>query len=297
MQLSYRRARLEDLDPANVLVVGAINQLAQSHGYPPIASLRPPLFQIFSLSHDPEGLWVAEENGKLVGFAFAWTAGSLWFLSQLFISPETQGKGIGDTLLKLTLDHAEKAGAKARALITFAFNPVSQGLYMRHGLMPRHLIYACSVKRDVLQSGLSGSFLKHRPIDASHLEDLARIDMAALGTRRDHHHSFLLEGSTKGVLFENEGRLAGYAYVTAEGGIGPLAVIDPSAMAPALKTALAIGLEGGADTVSVFISGATEEAVRVMTTHGLRIALPTLMMSDVQFGDPRLYLPRNPGFM
>jgi GNAT superfamily N-acetyltransferase len=49
-----------------------------------------------------------------------------WFLAQLFVKPGVQKKGIGTELLQRTMEHADSAGATERALITFAFNTVSQ---------------------------------------------------------------------------------------------------------------------------------------------------------------------------
>ena len=68
------------------------------------------------------------------GFAFSWVCGDLWFLAELFVSPDRQGRGIGHELLKRTLDHAQRRVPRNTALITFTFNTVSQGLYIRHGL-------------------------------------------------------------------------------------------------------------------------------------------------------------------
>jgi hypothetical protein len=50
-------------------------------------------FQLFCLKDDPEGLWVAEDEGQM-GFAWSWVCEDPWFLAQLFISPERQGRGI-----------------------------------------------------------------------------------------------------------------------------------------------------------------------------------------------------------
>src|SRR4051812_14347542 len=87
-----------------------------------------------SLRDDPEGLWVAEDEFGLVGFAFSWVCDGLWFLAQLFVAPDHQGDGVGAELLLRTLAHAHANGCARRALISFSFNTVSQGLYMRHGL-------------------------------------------------------------------------------------------------------------------------------------------------------------------
>ena len=103
-----RPARLEDLQPADALVAHSINDLTERHGFGPMVSPRPPRFQQFCLEDDPDGLWVAEDEGQIVGFGFSWVCDDLWFLAQLFVSPGQQGSGLGNELLKRTLHQAEK---------------------------------------------------------------------------------------------------------------------------------------------------------------------------------------------
>src|SRR5689334_10681431 len=111
-----------------------MNELSERHGFGPMGTVRPPSFSLFSLGDDPEGLWVAEDAGGILGFGFSWVCDDLWFLAQLFVSPGRQAHGIGRELLTRTLYQAQKTKAGTKALITFTFNTVSQGLYMRHGL-------------------------------------------------------------------------------------------------------------------------------------------------------------------
>src|SRR5262245_32199372 len=122
-----RPARPEDLQQADVLVARSINDLTERQGFGPMTTPRPPRFQQFRLEEDPYGLWVAEDEGQIVGFAFSWVCDDLWFHAQLFASPSQQGSGVGNELLNRTLHQAEKRGCTNRALITFAFNRVSQG--------------------------------------------------------------------------------------------------------------------------------------------------------------------------
>jgi hypothetical protein len=71
----YRPARIEDLQRSGELVVCSMNKLCERHGFGPIATVRPPGFSLFSLSDDPNGLWVAEDDGEILGFAFSWVCG------------------------------------------------------------------------------------------------------------------------------------------------------------------------------------------------------------------------------
>ena len=111
MPVVYRPARAPDLARADELVVASINDLTERHGFGAIAVSRPTKFQLFSLQDDAGGLWVAEDAGDIVGFAWSWACDDLWFLAQLFVSPGRQGSGIGNELLKRTFEHAEKSEA------------------------------------------------------------------------------------------------------------------------------------------------------------------------------------------
>jgi GNAT superfamily N-acetyltransferase len=300
MALLYRTARADELERAQALVVSSINDLTTRHGLGPMAGARPPHFQAFSLQDDPDGLWVAEDGGEMLGFAFSWVCGDLWFLAELFVAPEQQGRGIGNELLKRTLQQAKKTAAANKALITFTFNTVSQGLYIRHGMFPRTPVYNLGVSRDTLLGRLQGDRLRSVPLERSrfHFESLAQVDARALGLSREKHHEFLLaDGAIKGMLFYAGDNLAGYAYIASTGHIGPLAVTEPDTLGPAFRTALMLAADIGASQISAFIPGTASEALSAAIQSGMRITFSMLLMSSRDFGDWRRYLPRNPGFM
>jgi len=92
MSLIYRPARAQDLTTTDALVVASINNLTERHGFGPMATSSPPNFQLFSLKDDPDGLWVAEDVGDILGFAWSWVCGDVWFLAQLFVDPAQQGR-------------------------------------------------------------------------------------------------------------------------------------------------------------------------------------------------------------
>jgi ribosomal protein S18 acetylase RimI-like enzyme len=300
MPVIFRPARAEELQKAEELVVGSINDLTERHGFGPMATSRPPAFQLFSLKDDPDGLWIAEDEGQILGFAFSWVCGDLWFLAELFVSPAHQGRGIGNELLKRTFEHAQKTGAVNKALITFTFNRASQGLYIRHGLFPRFPIYNFSIAREVLMSRLQGKQFRCVSLQDtdSHLRNLAQIDAQALGVSREKHHRYLVnDGATRSVLLYAGDDCVGYAYVGLNGHIGPLAVTQPDAMGTAFRTALNLAAESGASQVSAFVPGSSQTTLSIAVEHGMRITFPMILMATPDFGDWTRYLPRNPGFM
>jgi hypothetical protein len=203
-------------------------------------------------------------------------------------------------LLKNTFEHAKKSGATSRALITFTFNTVSQGLYIRNGLFPRYPIYNFSVARELLLGRLQGPQFRYIPLKetASDLYNLAQIDAQVLGVSREKHHRYLItDKATRGFSFYAGDDCVGYAYVSTGGHIGPLAVGRPDAVGTALRTGLTLAAESGSSHVSAFLPGASETALRTAVEHGMRITFPMLLMSTRDFGDWTGYLPRNPGFM
>jgi GNAT superfamily N-acetyltransferase len=300
MPIVYRPARADELQHAQDLVVQSINDLSQRHGFGAMASVRPAAFQQFSLHDDPGGFWIAENEGEIVGSAFSWVCGDLWFLAELFIAPRMQGHGIGGELLRRTLRHADQAGAKTRALITFTFNTVSQGLYVRHGMFPRLPVYMFNAGRDEFRSKGSRAEMTYRRTEASpsDLAALTAIDIGALGVSRQKHHAYLLnDPAMTGYLFYDGDDCVGYAYVASTGHVGPLALNRRDAMAEAFGTALSIAAEGQSEQVSAFVPGCSEAALSVAAEHRMRITLPMVLVSNREFGDWERYLPRNPGFM
>jgi GNAT superfamily N-acetyltransferase len=301
MPVVYRTPRPQELERTDELVVQSINDLTERHGFGRMAETSPPAFQRFSLNDDPAGLWVAEEGNDIVGFAFSWLCGDLWFLAQLFVAPGHQGQGIGDELLSRTLRQAQDKGATSRALITFAFNKVSQGLYIRHRLFPKFPIYFYSVSRADLTRSAASTEMRCVPIgnNSADLRNLAAIDDRALGISREKHHRYLLsDASTTGILLYTDGDPAGYAYLSEDGHIGPLAVKESGDLGAAFRTALSFaGRNCSSDEISAFLPGPCEAALRIAVETGMRITFPMLLMSTGEFGDWTRYLPRNPGFM
>lgn len=300
MTPTIRPARPEDLGAADALVVSSINDLTHRHGFGTIAKPSPPRLQRFSLDDDPQGLWVAEQDGELAGFGFSWTNDDLWFLAQLFVRPDVQTKGVGRELIAKTLEHAVMRHAGARALITFAFNRASQGLYMRHGLYPVTPLYVLSAPRREIAARKVRTALRSEPLVlSSRASELVRtIDAASLGVSRHKHHGYMLgQGGLTGISVWDGENCVGYAYIGPDGHIGPVAVTDTKYIADALSAALTKALELPVDQVSAFLPGSSPDALQCALHLGMRIVLPMLLMADRLPRPWDRYLPRNPGLM
>jgi GNAT superfamily N-acetyltransferase len=300
MDVTYRPAKPEDLEEAERIVQQSGNALRVRHGRQPWPAPPPTAFPQFCLAQDPAGLWVAEDGDTIIGFGFSWMTEKFWFLSQLFVRPETQARGIGQALLSKTLMQAERNGAANRALITPAYNIASTGLYLKNGLYPREPIYRMAAPAQAVAQNLVDAGYDIIPIAPGPQsgEWTGRIDQELLELRRDLHHQFSLGGfAARAVRIEHAGRAAGYAYISAQGHVGPLAIAPDADAKAVVTTALGCALEAGARQVSMLVPGRADVVMQTALALGFRIEEPYVLMAWRPFGDWCNYLPMSPGFM
>ena len=61
----------------------------------------------FYLGVDPGGCWVAEDGGRVAGFAVSQNRGRFWYLATYGVRTGLQGRGVGKRLLDAALAHAD----------------------------------------------------------------------------------------------------------------------------------------------------------------------------------------------
>ena len=299
MSITYRPATVDDLAPATKIVQQAFSDLRQRHAVPLPTGISPPLFQAFCLAENPEGLWIAEQDSAVVGFAFSWICGTFWYLAQLFVRPDLQAGGVGQELMARSSGLAARYSATNRALITLSYNMRSTGLYIRNGLFPREPLFRlAAMAATIQQRPPTSSYGAVSIATMSHPgEWINRLDEEVLGFRREAHHQFLQGSGASAVQIVHAGRPVGYAYVAASGHVGPLAILPGTDSSQVVMAAIGIALEGKPAQISMNVPG---KAVRVMQTLldlGFRLEEPMVMMSAEPFGDWQHYLPRDPGYL
>ena len=181
------------------------------------------------LAHDPDGSWIAESDGKVVGIGAATRRGPLWFLSLLTVSPHVQALGIGKRLLDATMQTMASAGALAasddpKALRRYRLAGFDlQPRYSAKGVLDRALLPAVEGVRE-----------------ASYDDDREFVEAIATQQRTTGHGPDLeLFAETGRRLFVTDtpgGR--GYV-VTGETGVAVLGATTPAAARALLWTALA----------------------------------------------------------
>src|SRR5918911_5661048 len=179
------------------------------------------------LRHDPELCFVAEDEGRVVAYVAALDRGEAWYLSSLFVRPESQGRGLGRALL----ERAWGDERPRRLTITDSIQPISNGLYARYGLLPATPMLALLgtprvEEREALEPAAPAP------------EALAALDAGGYGFDRAVDHAYW-RGVGRGTLWLRDGEPAAYSYVVDGAWIGPVAGVDPRTAADALRAELA----------------------------------------------------------
>ena len=295
LDVSYRKAKVEDFPGILNLIRTSFDGVLREHGFfdsSPFASSKLPAipqqgFPWFEmgLKEDGEGFWVAEVEGKLAGLTLSWVRGSLWYLAHLFVSPEHQGLDIGQSLMERAMKHHKGQAITNRALATFAYNPVSISLYVRHGIYPREPLYWMEGPSQQVKTDASTKLRNERIVDFEKARSiLTRVDELTLGYPREKNHEFLFSlPSVRCHLFSSGDEPVGYAYVWQSGRVGPLATVSHDIFRDALRSAFRLAAAEGAPNVGIAATGSNEQLMQVALEQKMRILDNYLFMSSKPF--------------
>jgi GNAT superfamily N-acetyltransferase len=278
----FRRAVPEDSRTTYEIFIEAADHLARTHGWTPVNRPADPperflAFRASVLRHDPGGFWVAEADGGLVGFGIAVQREHIWYLAALHVRPAYQARGVGAEIIRRAL-----AAAMPGSLLTVgadARNPMSNALYGRFGMFPETPLLeisgpATARATDMLRPGVPGA------------SELDKIDRATLDAARPEDHEFWASVSgLHAFTVVRDARTAGYAYVQADGAIGPIAVLDPGDLPVAVDASITVAASLGATTARVRIAGAARDTVAQLLARGWRYGdAVTLVLTSAPWG-------------
>jgi GNAT superfamily N-acetyltransferase len=240
MSMIFRAARASDL--ASMYTVYCLNEVSEAEAESILAS--PPQTVPATLRHvfETGTMYVAEQDGTILAFAGAITRGSVTFLTDLFVRPQTQSAGLGKTLLQYVLPQEHPIHCTMSST-----DPRAQALYIRYGMQPVFPHFNLRWQGQAHEEPF--------PADIEVLEGqagdpaLLQWDAQVSGRARPVDHAFWIEQQQSIPLwFRRRGVIVGYAYVRLveesllspqRWVVGPVGVSTPEHAAPCVLAATA----------------------------------------------------------
>ncbi|MGH2710967.1 MAG: GNAT family N-acetyltransferase [Actinomycetota bacterium] len=224
------------------------------------------------------GVFLAEDP-EPAGFSAAIVRDGVWFLSLLWVLPESHGSGIGSALL----DEALAWGRDSSAFSVVASPyPVAQLIYLRRSMYPLWV-----------QMDLAGEPPAGQSPDG--LEDLLpsdqdwvdQLDREVRGVARPEDHE-LWQEVAHGLALRRDGKPVGYIYGARDGKVGPGAVSEPSDL-PVLISGAAKVIPAGIRATAA-IPSANWTAISELVRLGFKPTGSNMFMATRPMGDPRRYI-------
>jgi len=228
MPVTYRRGTVDDRQSIFEMFGRSVLQSGNRLDMIPIGLGRDPqviqdvwvnhrsLFE--HLSRTSDNFWVAEEDGKVIGFARSILRNNVRQLTEFLVLPEYQPNSIDGELLARVFP---ADGSSHRfALATLGEHALQR--YLKATVYP--LFPSSAFTRSGQQTDFETDLLieKITP-SALSLGQLMGIDKVVLGFHREAEHAWLIQ-NRGGYLYKRNGRAVGYGYIGEHD--GPFALLD-----------------------------------------------------------------------
>ncbi len=240
------------------------------------------------LARTSDNFWVAEQDGKVIGFARSILRNSVRQLTEFFVLPEHQSAGVGHELLARAFP---MDGADHRFILATIDGRAVQR-YLQAKVYPLFPCYAFSRPAEKVSVDNDLTIERITP-SAQAMGELIRIDNAILGFHREAEHAWLLE-NRQGYFYKRNKEFVGYGYLGEHN--GPFAALDandfPAILAHAETEAALKGSE-----FSIEVPMVNRAAVDYLLSRGCKLeSFFEFFMADSPFGKFENYILTSPPF-
>jgi GNAT superfamily N-acetyltransferase len=216
------------------------------------------------LANDPDGSWVAVDDGAIIGCALALTRDSLWGLSLLVVDPASQSTGAGRALLDASLRTA--AGCD-RAVIVSTTDARAMRAYATSGFALYPQVRASGPPDPAAVPALHGRVRDGSPADVGLADE---IDRVVRGAARGPDQVRMATDMPVFIVDDVDGR--GYAYVRSDGELYTMAATDDDTATALLWRALAHIAELEKPATVEHLNAVQQWAIRVSYLARLTVA-------------------------
>jgi GNAT superfamily N-acetyltransferase len=292
-----RRATPDDAEACHEVMWGSVTDFGERRGTPLRGTVAEwwtsgePLHR-FLADHAAEW-WVAVEPGAgtLVGYARSIERGGLFELTEFFVMPTSQSRGVGRALIERAFPLGRGdirsiiATTDVRALTRYYAADTAARFPM--------LTFVGAPSAD---AEIASDLSPHR-IDLgseSDRRDLRELDRSVLEYPREESEIRWLLEDREGHLYVRGGRAVGFAFV-GKTGSGPIAALDPADL-PGILVHIEARAHGiGLDTLDLQVPGPNEIAARHLLRRGFRVdPWVNLLLSNRPFGRFDRFIPFGP---
>ena len=246
---------------------------------------RRPLFDF--LAEHASQFWLAERDGRVLGYARSIEHDGLQELTEFFVAPNQQSAGVGSGLLSRAF---ADTGARYRTIIA-TLDERALFNYMRMGVYGRVMLKYFNRKAEAVTVECD---LVIEPVNLDlHLDAMHQIDRELLShTRAAIHH--WLAGRREGFVYKRNGEVVGYGYIG--GSHGPFAALNADDFPAILAHAESRAAEKDED-FGVSVPMVNQKAVDYFVKRKYQVdSFTTVLMSNVPFGKFENYLTFAPEF-
>jgi GNAT superfamily N-acetyltransferase len=236
------------------------------------------------LRTDPEGSWVAEDAGTVVGMSQSFVREDYWMLAQIGMLPGRQGHGLGRELLRLALTHGDP---HSPGTIQCSRDPAAMALYTNFGFVLHPVVAAWGPIRPGAVER-PAEVVRYEPdqVTERELELVAAIDRKVRGSARTVDIVSLLAQPGNRLLLHAD---QGYALVT-DDRIVTLGARHEESATLVLKTMLAEAPPG--ETIEInWLTSAQQWGIRVAVDAGIELQPYGPVMVRGMDGPPSPYIP------
>jgi GNAT superfamily N-acetyltransferase len=246
------------------------------------------------------GFWVCENGREIVGYVRVARFTGMDELTEIAVSPEQTGQGIGKGLLERCWPE-RPTPAQGRVVVTLG-TPADLTLYTRFGVMPvaghwnlRHRAEQYLERRSLEASDATEPAVHVLTPDRA-VEEWKRLEPAAIGHERPSLHEFF--GRTRSclaVVDGGTGEASGLCWVSPDGDIGPAVGASPEALSPVVLAALdRVAKSHEPELLNVYCTTDAWWLLDRLRRLGFRLHWPSWVMSSVPLPGLDRYLPTRP---
>ncbi|HEV3152923.1 MAG TPA: GNAT family N-acetyltransferase [Candidatus Baltobacteraceae bacterium] len=244
----------------------------------------------------PSGVFVAKDEGTPIGIAIPHALEDEWFLSEIFVEPSFQKRGIGWQLLS---EAAKEAGDATRSGLLEPSELGGIAFFLRRGVSLQTPVVdvsgAIPHENELARMAAGDYRFQTEPLDpVNHRAAIGQLDREIRGSARPLDHLYFCENG-RGFIFRRDEELAGYAYVWPSGRIGPVAAASQTYLVQFFAFALAtLRQTFGATWCTAMVPGTNIRIMRAAMRAGLELENVRMFASEGGLLDLSRYVGFHP---